>query len=541
MDNEQDLLTEGFGADGIFLRAADHRRFDYVMRAIREDGQSLALSSNNEDVLDHYARLVINKLRQIPDLQIEVFLPTDTDALLERFNQILAGLSLTDARNGESSPAPRRVLIAHDTKAVKARDLQLIARLIQDFPGANTALVLLLDGVASRQHERTLENFGQRMLRWPVEAPTRSEGEALLRVARERGFEVEVRKLLAATGTVPDPDNEAVPMERPMFAKELAAVRQQNLASDSPRTEPTLDEPASYTPKRMVVEKTRKEKVPETKPAKPASPKRSSRWRAGLNWLLAIVLLIVVSGGVIAALFPQRLFPVITSSSFLKQTLPPWMMQMVVRTIGTPPPPPVPEQLKPDPEPVQPATEDKQTLAPASDSAPAADTSIKQNPLAAADKPADKAADKVVIAPAAEPALAKTVTEKEIKANTSKPVAAVEPVAKVGQTVAVPSASSDQTAQDTVAKAALGSYFVQHVSMASLAEAQAWRAQYPVLKNSLIAAVKTQEQGIRFAVFSGPFTGRKEAEAFTASKGVPADTWLRPQKSLQKALQNAAR
>ncbi len=537
MDNEQDLLTEGFGADGIFLRATDHRRFDYVMRAIREDGQSLALSSNNEDVLDHYARLVINKLRQIPDLQIEVFLPTDTDALLERFNQILAGLSLTDARNGESSPAPRRVLIAHDTKAVKARDLQLIARLIQDFPGANTALVLLLDGVASRQHERTLENFGQRMLRWPIEAPTRSEGEALLRVARERGFEVEVRKLLSATGTVPDPVDGTVSMERPMFAKELAAVRQQNLASDSPRTEPTLDEPASYTPKRMVVEKTRKEKVPQAEPAKAASPKRTGRWRAGLNWLMAIVLLIVVSGGVIAALFPQRLFPVIASSSFLKQTLPPWMMQVVVRAIGTPPPPPVPEQLKPDPEPVQPVADKEQTAAPASDSAPAADTSIKQSPLVAADKPADKA----VIAPAAEPALAKTVTEKETKTDTSKPVAAVEPVAKVGQAVAVPLASSDQTAQDTVAKAASGSYFVQHVSMASLAEAQAWRAQYPLLKNSLIAAVKTQEQGIRFAVFSGPFTGRKEAEAFAASKGVPADTWLRPQKSLQKALQNAAR
>ncbi len=535
MDNEQDLLTEGFGADGIFLRAADHRRFDYVMRAIREDGQSLALSSNNEDVLDHYARLVINKLRQIPDLQIEVFLPTDTDALLERFNQILAGLSLTDARNGESSPAPRRVLIAHDTKAVKARDLQLIARLIQDFPGANTALVLLLDGVASRQHERTLENFGQRMLRWPVEAPTRSEGEALLRVARERGFEVEVRKLLSATGTVPDPENAGVPMERPMFAKELAAVRQQNLASDSPRTEPTLDEPVSYTPKRMVVEKNKKEKMPQIEPAKATLPKRAGRWRAGLNWLMAIVLLIVVSGGVIAALFPQRLFPVITSSSFLKQTLPPWMMQTLVRTIGTPPAPAVPEQLKPDPEPTEPVALNKEAAAPASDLAPAADTSIKQSPLVVADKATDKTS--------AEPAVAKNESDKESKTITSKPVLAVEPVAKIDQpvAVAVPTARTDQTVQDTVAKAAAGSYFVQHVSMASLAEAQAWRTQYPVLKNSLIAAVKTQEQGIRFAVFSGPFAGRKEAEAFATSQGVPADTWLRPQKSLQKALQNAAR
>jgi hypothetical protein len=125
------------------------------MRAIQENSQSVAISSDNDDVLDHYGRIVINQLRQLPDLQIEVFLPANTEALLERFNQILSGLSLTDARDAESSPAPRRVLIAHDAKAINARELQLLARLIQDFPGANTSLVLLLDQSGSRQHENS--------------------------------------------------------------------------------------------------------------------------------------------------------------------------------------------------------------------------------------------------------------------------------------------------------------------------------------------------------------------------------------------------
>ena len=54
-------------------------------------------------MLDHYGRLVINKLRKMTELQIEVFLPQNTEALLDRFNQILSGLSLEDARNGDQS------------------------------------------------------------------------------------------------------------------------------------------------------------------------------------------------------------------------------------------------------------------------------------------------------------------------------------------------------------------------------------------------------------------------------------------------------
>ena len=59
MDRDLDM-TELIGADGIFLRTADRRRFDYVMRGVREDSLSLALSSDNDGLIDHYGRLLIN-------------------------------------------------------------------------------------------------------------------------------------------------------------------------------------------------------------------------------------------------------------------------------------------------------------------------------------------------------------------------------------------------------------------------------------------------------------------------------------------------
>ena len=140
-DMQNEMSNHTVGNDGIFLRAADRARFDYLMRAVREDSASMALSSDNDGVLDHYGRLVLAKLRKTEGLQIEVFLPQNTEQLLERYNQILADLSIVDARKASGSPAPRRVLLAHDAKALSTRDLQLLARLVQDFPEIGRAHV----------------------------------------------------------------------------------------------------------------------------------------------------------------------------------------------------------------------------------------------------------------------------------------------------------------------------------------------------------------------------------------------------------------
>ncbi|MCE2830847.1 MAG: hypothetical protein LW709_01985, partial [Oxalobacteraceae bacterium] len=73
-DQQHEPSNDIVSSDGIFLRSADRSRFDYVMRAVRENSQSLALSSDSEGLLDHYGRLVLAKLRKTPGLKVEVIL-----------------------------------------------------------------------------------------------------------------------------------------------------------------------------------------------------------------------------------------------------------------------------------------------------------------------------------------------------------------------------------------------------------------------------------------------------------------------------------
>ena len=536
-DSAQEMSNDMVGSEGIFLRTADRRRFDYVMRGVQQQSLSLAVSSAYDGVLDHYGRLVISKLRKMNELQIEVFLPQNTEALLDRFNQILSGLSLEDARNGGHSPAPRRVLIAHDAKAISTRDLQLLSRLVQDFPGANVSLVLLIDRTGIAQHEKSLDNFGQRMLRWPLEQPTRDEGEALLKVARGLGFEVEAKKVLAATGfaevTVQSPVGESGSFER-----QLSEARARNNPS-APKAPPPSAPGDEAKPE------------PAAESIFTEPPQRSSAFKTLLGWALAVVLLLAVAAGTIALLFPQRLAPMLANSPTLKETLPPWMMGLVVQMAGKPATP-LPEAA------TQPAPATATAVVVPQAAAPVPDKNTSVPPTAAdsPDNKKDAATDKVppakadvtVAANATKPANAAPDVAPTKLAEAPKPAevpkpgdsAAAEPGTKPAAEDAL-APRSERGVDQMIRQAAVGSIFVQHVSVNSMAEAQEWRAQYGALSGARIAAVTTQNKGVRYILLSGPFANMKEAEAFARRQGIPADPWLRPVKSLQRALQSASR
>lgn len=528
-DQQLEPSKDIVSSDGIFLRNADRSRFDYVMRAVRESSQSLALSSDSEGVLDHYGRLVLAKLRKTPGLQVEVFLPQNTEQLLERFNQILSDISIEDARNPENSTAPRRVLLAHDAKAISQRDLQLLARLVQDFPGANVSLVMLVDKLGTQLHERTLESFGQRLVRWPVETPTRAEGDALLSVARAMGFEVEVKKVLAATGyaemkIAPKPKKEK-PAEtssaQARFEAQLAVARKERRdqedqaeAERQNRTEPSFD--AATT----------------AKPAPEAAPKRGLLSRL-LRWTAALILMLAVSLGVVLLLFADKASPLLANSPILKDNLPTWAMDALVAVVGKPPTAKLEEQK---------AAEAAATAPPSDAAAPSVPApAVDSSPVKAESVPAEVKPD----VPGAVPV--QTEAKPEAKPDPKgepkgEPKAEPKPDTKAEVKPADALAPrSERGVDQLIRQTKAGSFFVQHVSLGSMAEAQEWRAQFGALTKAMIVAVNTQDKGVKFAVVSGPFATRKEAETYAARGGMPPDPWLRPVRSLQTALLPASR
>ncbi|MEI7785019.1 MAG: hypothetical protein WCK08_11590 [Betaproteobacteria bacterium] len=189
------LAADGSALPSLFFRPADRLRLEGCVAALTQEGRSLAMSSEHEAALDHYGKLLTERLRRAaPQSQVETYFPASTDALVARFNEVLAGQTMKEAMTEGMGRVPERIWVVHDAGALAEHELQLLARLVSNFPGANIRAVLLL-GPALRSR-KAFESLGRRFVRWDIEAPTPEQAQAMLSQARIEGCESLVTGLL---------------------------------------------------------------------------------------------------------------------------------------------------------------------------------------------------------------------------------------------------------------------------------------------------------------------------------------------------------
>lgn len=177
------------------FRSADRMRIDGCTNAIAREGLSLALQCEHEALIDHYLGLLLARLRQqAPEHSIEVYFPTNADALLARFNEALARQSVAQATQTPEASSQAQIWVVHDAQALPETEIQLLARLIQNFPGANIRAILLMTGARGSHH--SLASFGRKILRWEIEAPNPEQSQAALELARSEGRIMPVQQLL---------------------------------------------------------------------------------------------------------------------------------------------------------------------------------------------------------------------------------------------------------------------------------------------------------------------------------------------------------
>jgi hypothetical protein len=153
------------------------------------------LSSQHDAALDHYGRLLTERLRRVcPQGQIETYFPASTEALVAQFNEVLARQTLREAMTDGVAIAPQRIWVIHDAGALAEHELQLMTRLVSHFPGANIRVVMLLG--PARRSRKAFESLGRRFVRWDVEFPTAEQAQTMLVQARVEGCERLVSQLL---------------------------------------------------------------------------------------------------------------------------------------------------------------------------------------------------------------------------------------------------------------------------------------------------------------------------------------------------------
>lgn len=149
---------------------ADAQRMALLIQSMLQDRRPLVLSSPHRATLEHYSRLMVRDLRQNPAIRILDHEPQGTDSLLERLNSLLDSLQVDQVVNRRALPSgPVQVFMLHDSASLSQEELALLARLINDLPGANLRMVL----IAGRLSEipARMKALGTQTVYWNIQTP----------------------------------------------------------------------------------------------------------------------------------------------------------------------------------------------------------------------------------------------------------------------------------------------------------------------------------------------------------------------------------
>ena len=145
----------------------DRLRFEILLKSLTEGTMNLAVLSQHDMVLDFYGNLFEERLRAKGESHIEWCSSTNSEKLVQKFNEILSEITLDQALEKDKKHAPRRFLLFRDSILMQDFELQLLARLVNGFPAGNISVILLINSAGSYQSK--IDAFGKNLLKWEVE------------------------------------------------------------------------------------------------------------------------------------------------------------------------------------------------------------------------------------------------------------------------------------------------------------------------------------------------------------------------------------
>ncbi len=464
------------GVQPLLFRVADRMRLEGYVSALVQDNMSLSLVSGFDAILDHYGKLLVARLREAaPHIGLEVCFPASADALITRFNEVLQDYSIEDAMGAKFHNAPPKIWIVHDAGALPDNEIQLLARLVQHFPGANIRVVMLFN--ASSQKQKLLAAFGRRILSWEIEPPTAEQADILLEQARAQGREGVVGALL----------RQISPQKKPA----LHPMAMPELVVEPPPTAPPAEAKAAAAPA---------QDAPLTADSAPSRK----------LWLWASLAAALLSACVFGAMVLHGIIP--TGAKAVQA------LQDVLRGDSASSMPAASAASSSAPNTAAAsapsAPPDANAAAGVASSAPVA--AITAPPVTAPPKPVEEV--ETIVLPSGSRSKAAVVAPEPV-------TRAVKEVPKAPDEATI---SQNQAGQAWVRQMPAGTFLVQHTIFPTYTEANAWLQAHPTLRRArIVANYLPNLPTLQYSVVSGPFSSLSDASGYADSPGVPKDPQIR--------------
>jgi len=202
-------LSDWFEGNTLCLRRQDKLAIGAIPDILLGANPYVVVVGPGAALISHYFELIYRQVKSADGMAIEAFLPSTADGLLKRFNDVLAELSVAEARQPPAETSQRRILMLSESSDLGPREWDLMARLLSDFPGANFGLLAFVDEPNNVLVQGFIKSMGPKLNQCALNFPNGDELQQLLQAAAGEGQESQVfdtlRRLSVSFGEAAEP------------------------------------------------------------------------------------------------------------------------------------------------------------------------------------------------------------------------------------------------------------------------------------------------------------------------------------------------
>jgi hypothetical protein len=470
---ENDLSVEAeqcFESGDIFYSLDHKKSLRDAVKALVQNQSGLAVIADNESLLTHYSRMLISRLRKLNKYQMDIFSPTDTKALLDRFNEMLASMTMEEARKKPGNSKPITLLVVNDANAVDQEQWALLFRLLIDFPGVNVRLILFLNKTNWPNYEDVLQPINRQLHRWELTLPSVSEATALLVAAKTKGYEAQTKQLLKTIGF-------------------------DDILTDRKKPESADMDDDIEVARAMLLEQTKAAKQKQADAGDLSKPDALPWWKR----IFIVLVLMLLSAVAMAYLYPDFRAVIVDLVN----------SQYSAPEDKTEPEKPLSDVVSPD---LTERTVDEVDVAD--------DQSITQETDTITETLRDAIQEETDVTTSS------AIPNKEVAAIVVEEIAERASTAVESEQVeSLVDLSEPSTEQQVLTNLPKDTFFVQHSVVTGKNRVENYFEKYPALKSAWVLPITANGEKA-YAIISGPFVSREQATEFTEDPLVPADFWI---------------
>lgn len=143
--------------------------FEDLGRALCIQRRSAVVTCAHAEELESVSRVLSRQLRQIPGVSLEMLQASNSEALLQRFNEVVASLPLDQARHGGGPDDGLTLWVVRLSNRLDWQEVNLLLSMVQGFPGTGVRLLLLCARDAVADQARALRSrWGSSLYLWDV-------------------------------------------------------------------------------------------------------------------------------------------------------------------------------------------------------------------------------------------------------------------------------------------------------------------------------------------------------------------------------------